>query len=120
MAYSPNAKLAVLKMHENGMSLREIEREFGIDRKDIKDWMYRYQTEGFEGLVNHKYTQTDYATRCDVVREYVEDNRTYRELSIKYGISRKYIYKLVKRFLEGGYEALVEKPRTRKKPDLVL
>ena len=36
MAYSPKAKLAVIKMHQDGMSLREIEREFGIDRKDIR------------------------------------------------------------------------------------
>ena len=58
MAYSPKAKLAVITMHRDGMSLREIEREFGIDLKDIRDWLYRYERDGIEGLGRQKYNCT--------------------------------------------------------------
>ena len=80
MAYSSKAKLAVIKMHQDGMSLREIEREFGIDRKDIRDWMCRYELHGVEGLSRQKNTYMTYESRCTAVREYMEDGMTYREL----------------------------------------
>lgn len=113
MAYSPRAKLAVIKMHHDGMSLREIEREFGIDRKDIRDWLYRYEKQGEEGLGRQKYNCTTFETRCDAVRDYVEQGMTYRELSAKYGISRGQLKILMSKFREGGYEALKEKRRGR-------
>lgn len=113
MAYSPRAKLAVIKMYQDGMSLREIEREFGIDRKDIRDWLYRYEKLGDEGLGRQKYNCTTFETRCDAVRDYVEHGMTYRELSAKYGISRGQLKVLMSKFKEGGYEALREKRRGR-------
>jgi len=113
MAYSPRAKLAVIRMYHDGMSLREIEREFGIDRKDIRDWLYRYEKLGDEGLGRQKYNCTTFETRCDAVRDYVEHGMTYRELSAKYGISRGQLKILMSKFKEGGYEALREKRRGR-------
>lgn len=119
MAYSPKAKLAVIKMHQDGMSLREIEREFGIDRKDIRDWMYRYEQEGMDGLDRQKYTCTTYEGRCAAVRDYVENGMTYRELSAKYGMSRAMLKVLVSKFKTGGYDALVEKRRGRPRKNAV-
>ena len=113
MAYSSKAKLAVIKMHQDGMSLREIEREFGIDRKDIRDWMYRYELHGVEGLSRQKNTYMTYESRCTAVREYMEDGMTYRELAERYGVSRAQLKILVSRFKAGGYDALKEKRRGR-------
>lgn len=113
MAYSPQAKLAVIKMHHDGMSLREIENQFGIDRNDIRDWLYRYENLGIEGLGRQKYNCTTFETRCDAVRDYVEQGLTYRELSEKYDISRRQLRILMSKYREGGYEALRGKRRGR-------
>ena len=113
MAYSPKAKLAVIKMHQDGMSLREIEREFGIDRKDIRDWLYRYEQDGIEGLGRQKYNCTTYEDRCAAVKDYMENGMTYRDLSLKYGMSRGQLKILVSKFKTGGYDSLKEKPRGR-------
>ena len=101
------------------MSLREIEREFGIDRKDIRDWMYRYEQDGMEGLDRQKYTCTTYEDRCAAVRDYMENGMTYRELTAKYGISRPMLKILVSKFKTGGYDALVEKRRGRPRKNAV-
>ena len=119
MAYSPKAKLAVIKMHQDGMSLREIEREFGIDRKDIRDWLDRYEQDGMEGLDRQKYNCSSYEDRCAAVRDYVENGMTYRELTAKYGISRPMLKILVSKFKTGGYDALVQKRRSRPRKNAV-
>lgn len=111
MAYSSKAKLAVIKMHQEGMALREIEREFGIDRKDIKDWLYRYAQDGVAGLGRRKYTRTTYEERCAAVRDYIENGMSYRLLFEKYGMSRAQLKNLVAKYKAGGYDALKQKPR---------
>ena len=120
MAYSPRAKLAVIRMHQEGMSLREIEREFGIDRKDIRDWLYRYEQDGMDGLDRQKYNCTTCEERCAAVRDYFENGMTYRELSEKYGMSRGQLKILVSKFKTGGFDALVEKRRGRPRKSVML
>ena len=101
------------------MSLREIEREFGIDRKDIRDWLDRYEQDGMEGLDRQKYNCSSYEDRCAAVRDYVENGMTYRELTAKYGISRPMLKILVSKFKAGGYDALVQKRRSRPRKNAV-
>ena len=120
MAYSPRAKLAVIRMHQEGMSLREIEREVDIARKDIRDWLYRYEQDGMDGLDRQKYNCTTYEERCAAVRDYFENGMTYRELSEKYGMSRGQLKILVSKFKAGGFDALVEKRRGRPRKSAML
>ena len=95
------------------MSLREIEREFRIDRKDIRDWIYNYSKSGLEGLERKEYTQTTYEVRCAAVRDFVEGGMTNRQVSEKYAICRNQLKKLVAKYRSGGYDALKEKRRGR-------
>ena len=113
MAYSPKAKLAVIKMHQDGMSLRGIEREFGIDRKDIREWMLRYEQDGLEGLGRQKYLETTFETRCAAVRDYIENGLTYREVMQRYSMCRGQLKAYVMKYRAGGYDALKVIPRGR-------
>ena len=113
MAYSANAKRAVLKMYSDGMPLREIEREFGIDRKVIREWKRRFEEDGMDGLEKRHYRCTDYETRCAAVRDYLENGQTYTALIEKYGIARAQLKYLVAKVRKDGYEALKEKRRGR-------
>ena len=46
-------------MYADGMPLREIEREFGIDRKVIREWKRRFEEDGMDGLEKRHYRCTD-------------------------------------------------------------
>jgi transposase-like protein len=39
MEYSPERKEEILKMHDDGRSLREIERTVGISRNTLRSWL---------------------------------------------------------------------------------
>lgn len=106
MAYSAKAKLAVLKMHQENMSLREIEREFGIDRKEIKEWLRRYEKDGLTGLERKSYCHTTYEDRCAAVRDHLENGMSYAELTEKYDISRSLLKTMVAKVKTEGYESL--------------
>ena len=107
----------MIKMHHDGMSLREIEREFGIDRKVIREWKRRFDEDGMAGLEKRHYRCTDYETRCAAVRDYLENDQTYTALIEKYGITRAQLKYLVAKVRKDGYEALKEKRRGRPPKD---
>ena len=117
MAYSTNAKKAVLKMYADGMPLREIEREFGIDRKVIREGKRRFDEDGMAGLEKRQYRCTDYETRCAAVKDFLENGQTYTVLIDKYGITRAQLKYLVAKVRKDGYEALKEKRRRRPPKD---
>jgi transposase len=50
-----------------------------------------------------------------VVDAVVLEGRTYREVAAAHGVSTSYVGKLVARFREGGYEALVPRSRAAKR-----
>lgn len=106
MAYSVKAKLAVLNMLQENMSLREIEREFGIDRKEIKEWLRRYERDGIDGLERKNYCHTTYEERCAAVRDHLENGMSYADLTRKYDISRSLLKTLVAKVRAEGYESL--------------
>ena len=100
-------------MHADGMALREIEREFGIDRKDIGEWIRRYERDGIDGLGRQKYSRTTYEQRCEAVRDFIERGLTYRELVDKYEVSRGQLKVWVSKVRASGYESLVARRRGR-------
>lgn len=113
MAYSTRAKLAVIKMHQDGMSLREIEREFKIDRKDLREWIHRYKHGGVEGISQRSYFRTTYEMRCAAARDYLENGLTYTELGARYGMSRSQLKLIVAKVRSSGYDSLKDRPRGR-------
>lgn len=113
MTYTTKERLAVVKMHLGGMSLREIEREFGVDRKEAGEWCRRYLKVGIAGIERQENVRSSYEIRVQAVREHLEKGATYRELCDKYGVSRSRLKDWVAMVREGGYEALVGKKRGR-------
>lgn len=42
--YDEDYKKSIVKLVENGKSISDIEREYGINRKNIYNWKYKYGT----------------------------------------------------------------------------
>lgn len=113
MTYTTKERLAVVKMHLGGMSLREIEREFGVDRKEAGEWCRRYLKAGISGVERQENVRSSYEDRVRAVKEHLEHGTTYRELCDRYGVSRSRLKDWVAMVRDGGYEALVGKKRGR-------
>lgn len=69
--YTAEKRLELVRMHLNGVSLREIERKYEFDRKELADWVRRYQREGVEGILRKKKAMTTYELRCRIVAEHM-------------------------------------------------
>ena len=67
--YTPEKRLELVRMHLDGMSLREIERRYGFDRKELADWVRRYQRDGVEGILRKKKARTTYELRRRIVAD---------------------------------------------------
>lgn len=93
-------------MHAEGKPLRVIEREYGMDRKCVREWIRRYNLYGSEGLDRKPHAKTTYEVRCDAVRCVLEEGRPYREMVEKHNVSRCLLKKLIAKTKAGGYEAL--------------
>lgn len=93
-------------MHLDGMSLREIERRYGFDRKELADWVRRYQRDGVEGILRKKKARTTYELRRRIVAEHLEEGVAFADLCLKYDICRSTLKDWVTAVRRSGYEAL--------------
>ena len=104
--YTPEKRLELVRMHLDGMSLREIERRYGFDRKELADWVRRYQRVGVEGILRKKKARTTYELRRRIVAEHLEEGVTFADLCSKYDICRSTLKDWVTAVRRSGYEAL--------------
>lgn len=105
-SYSPETRLTMVQMYYDGMPLKEIQREFGIDRKQIREWIRRFERYGEEGLKRRTYANLSYEMRCEAVRRFLENENNYGELVDEYNVSRSQLIKWVTKVRMGGYDSL--------------
>jgi len=99
-AYNPEFKIEVLKAWEKGTySLAEIVKKYKVFESTIREWKYRFEKYGSEGLKESRtlkpYTKE---LKLSAVKVYLSGNYSLREVARKYEISndsvlRKWIKK---------------------------
>ena len=107
-------RLKYMHMLENGISIKYIEKHFGIDHRLLGYLWARYQSEGPSGLLKKQNVRADYAYKLQVVRDIEENHLTLVDASLKYNVSDSQI-RVWKRIAKTqGYEALaIIRPRGR-------
>lgn len=113
MSFSRKAKIKIVKMYEDGTALRELERDLGIDRKDLREWIRRYRLYGDDGLKRKPHARSTYEMRCEAVRAIAEEGVTYSEIVSRYDVSRHILKKWVAKYRAEGYEALKSKMNSK-------
>ena len=109
MAYTPEQRLSMVRMHLRGSSLREVSRKYKCDR--------RYKVSGVEGILRKKNICATFELRCQIVEEHIEKGVTYTELCEKYNVSRASLKKWVRLVKQQGYTALTDSRKIMKKID---
>lgn len=117
MAYTPEQRLSMVRMHLRGSSLREVSRKYKCDRKELAEWVRRYKVSGVEGILRKKNICATFELRCQIVEEHIEKGVTYTELCEKYNVSRASLKKWVRLVKQQGYTALTDSRKIKKKND---
>lgn len=84
-AYSHHIRLEAVQLHlERGKSLRGLQKEYGISRQMITNWVKAYQEHGVEGLLpNYRNCGRHYSRFTEVI----EKAKVYKKLHPKWGAS---------------------------------
>ena len=107
-------RLKYMHMLENGISIKYIEKHYGIDHRLLGYLWARYKSEGPSGLLKKQNVKADYAFKVQVLRDIEENHLTLVDASLKYNVSDGQI-RVWKRIAKTqGYDALaIIRPRGR-------
>lgn len=72
---------------EGRTSAREAARRLGVDKAQVREWVFRYKAHGAEAF-REQERNTVYSSelKAQAVREYIKGNLSQREIAAKYGL----------------------------------
>lgn len=125
--YSKEFKRAVVMQHlEEGATIGELARKYNIPSDStVRNWVIKY-TKGKDFRVysekSEVYTMTGKKTKheekIDIVKDYLNNNLSYKEAAEKHNISYNNIYSWVQKYKEHGPDGLVD-GRGKRKPETI-
>ena len=109
-------KLAILKLVEQGQSVRSVSDKLNLNRNNVYEWLAAYKEHGIQGLITieKRKKKLSYEEKCEIIHEYQESELTLYQLSGKYGVSSSALSNWALLVENGGFEALAPKKREPK------
>lgn len=90
-SFTPDIKIEVLKVFEDGLlTLAEIVKKYKVNISTIKEWKYKFDTYGTEGL-NESSTWKNYSKELKLlaVSDYLSGKHSLREVARRYEVSNE-------------------------------
>lgn len=133
--YSEEDKLFYIKLVQDGMSANAIEREYGVKHDQVLQWVERFNTGGIDALRRRPQRTYTPELMLEVVQAYLAGGTSYPQLARQYNIpnnsvifqwvianemdyvgatthfnvSYGQVYAWVKKFKQGGPDALADR-----------
>ena len=106
-------KLAIIKLVEEGQSVRFVSDRLHLGRHIVYEWVAAYKDRGIEGLKpkGKRENRRSYEEKCKIVREYQESELTLYQLSVKHNVTSSQLGIWVRLAEKYGFEALAPKKR---------
>jgi transposase-like protein len=112
--HNHSALLKYMHMLEDGYSINYIHCRYGIGHSQLEKLWILYQKEGAKVLCRQEYTRSDATFRYKVVLDIEKNGISLTQASIKYGVSAGRLSIWLKKYRQGGIEALsITKKRGR-------
>lgn len=100
--YSEEDKLFYIKLVQDGMSANAIEREYGVKRDQVLQWVERFNTGGIDALRRRPQRTYTPELMLEVVQAYLAGGTSYPQLARQYNIpNNSVIFQWVKRYTSG-------------------
>ena len=115
--YPAEFKRSFADRYAEGASITMLRHEFGLSKSTVKAWRERIDQGGVEAIdrprKNSRYTQE---FKVEVVEAFLAGEGDYKELASRFGVRNSaQIRDWVKRYLEGGEDALARRASGRRK-----
>lgn len=116
MKYGMNIRTKAVLYFEIGFADKQVGRLLGIPHDTVRKWLYTYRALGKEALFVTKHRSYSYDLKLEAAKAVTEGKMTKPEAMKFYGLkSRTQINAWCKLYIEGGPEALLPKPKGRKR-----
>jgi len=100
--YSLEDKLYYIHLVEQGQTTTQIERQYGVNHNQVRQWIERYQAEGRTGLNRRHFQKYPLGLKQKVVKLYLAGGTSYPQLARQFGISNpSVIYQWVNLYTSG-------------------
>ena len=106
-------RLRYMHMLEDGYSVSQIERRYGINGRLLESLWRSYKKRGRKALEKKSYTRVPTETKRMAIYDFEEKGLSLVEIMLKYNISASAFYQWRKRYKAGGEAQLKENPRGR-------
>ena len=104
MKYSKEEKLQIVLEVLRGCGLKPFCRKLHLDRHEVRYWVNLYRLYGEDGLQESSKSKSfSDEEKEKIVLEYLQENVTLLELSLRHGCHRKRILAWVKKYRAGGF-----------------
>jgi transposase len=104
MKYSKEEKLQIVLEVLRGCGLKPLCRKLHLDRHEVRYWVNLYRLYGEDGLQESSKSKSfSDEEKEKIVLEYLQENVTLLELSLRHGCHRKRILAWVKKYRAGGF-----------------
>ncbi len=114
--YDVGFRQATVELIEGGYGWRTVARRLEIPADTAREWIHTYRACGREAFLSmgSRHRSYDYETKLAAVLDHVEGGMTKQEVMQRHGIASETALKgWVKRYREGGPEALRPRPKGR-------
>jgi len=104
--HSIEEKLQTVELYRQGYGCWLISKKLSISPTIIKLWLRVYRHKGLEGLVKPSKPLLNAAFRQLAVQDYLDNKLSYKQASLKYGVSDKAIASWVNKAKQQGISSL--------------
>ena len=111
-------RLKYMKMLEKGYSINFINEHYGINGELLFTLWEQYKVQGPKALVKKKNCCLSLEEKMVVIAEVREKHLSLREIMSSHGVSEHAVRSWIRRYDEGGEEALRSKPKGRPRKDM--
>jgi transposase len=111
--YRKEDRIAAIKAVEAGESINQAAKQYHMSRAVLQLSIRNYQEHGENGLSTHEYGWTA-KQKYELLKHMHENQISFLETSVLFGIRDSTIWNWEKRYLENGIEGLENKKKGRK------
>lgn len=124
-SYSVEFKNKVVQEYLNhNVSLRELAIKYNIPNKStVHNWILKYtkgkELKGYDPkpeVYTMKSQKKTYEEKLEIVKDYIENNMSYKDAATKHQVSYNNVYSWVQKYKQYGPKGLIDS-RGRRKPD---
>ena len=112
------ACMKYMHMIEDGISIKSISKDYGINHHRLHVLWNRYELEGRAGLLKKKNIKADYALKRKIILDIEENHLTLHAASLKYDASPQRISFWLKVYRDEGLAALARMKKRGRPPSM--